>query len=54
VRAAVCCLEIGRKENALAFIEGNGYAKFWNTTYLFPTFSQKSMKMALKTLNYPT
>jgi hypothetical protein len=26
VRAAVCCLEIGRKENALAFIEGIGYA----------------------------
>lgn len=24
--AAVCCLEIGRKENALAFIEGIGYA----------------------------
>ena len=24
--AAVCCLEIGKKENALAFIEGIGYA----------------------------
>jgi hypothetical protein len=31
VRAAVCCLEIGRKENALAFIEGIGYATEFGT-----------------------
>lgn len=50
--AAVCCLEIGRKENALAFIEGIGYA----TEILEHNISisaeatcfQKSMKMALK------
>lgn len=50
--AAVCCLEIGRKENALAFIEGIGYA----TEVLEHNISisadatcfQKSMKMALK------
>jgi 3-oxoacyl-(acyl-carrier-protein) synthase len=50
--AAVCCLEVGRKENALAFIEGIGYA----TEILEHNISisaeatcfQKSMKMALK------
>lgn len=50
--AAVCCLEIGEKENALAFIEGIGYA----TEVLEHNISisaeancfQKSMKMALK------
>jgi len=50
--AGVCCLEIGRKENAIAFIEGIGYA----TEILEHNISisaeavcfQKSMKMALK------
>ena len=49
--AGVCCLEIGKKENALAFIEGIGYA----TEILEHNISisaeadcfQKSMKMAL-------
>ena len=50
--AAVCCLETGKKENALAFIEGIGYA----TEILEHNISisaeatcfQKSMKMALE------
>jgi len=50
--AGVCCLEMGKKENALAFIEGIGYA----TEILEHNISisaeatcfQKSMKMALK------
>ena len=50
--AAVCCLELGRKENALAFIEGIGYA----TEILEHNISisaeaicfQKSMAMALQ------
>jgi len=50
--AAVCCLEIGKKENALAYIEGIGYA----TEILEHNISisaeaicfQKSMKMALQ------
>lgn len=50
--AAVCCLEIGKTENALAFIEGLGYA----TEILEHNISisaeatcfQKSMKMALQ------
>jgi 3-oxoacyl-(acyl-carrier-protein) synthase len=50
--AAVCCLEIGKKENALAYIQGIGYA----TEMLEHNISisaeatcfQKSMKMALK------
>lgn len=50
--AAVCCLELGKKENALAFIEGIGYA----TEILEHNISisaeaicfQKSMAMALK------
>jgi 3-oxoacyl-(acyl-carrier-protein) synthase len=50
--AAVCCLELGKKENALAFIEGIGYA----TEILEHNISisaeaicfQKSMKMALQ------
>lgn len=53
--AAVCCLEIGKKENALAFIEGIGYA----TEILEHNISisaeatcfQKSMKMALGNIN---
>ena len=50
--AAVCCLEMGKKENALAYVEGIGYA----TEILEHNISisaeascfQKSMKMALK------
>ena len=50
--AAVCCLELGQKENALAFIEGIGYA----TEILEHNISisaeaicfQKSMTMALQ------
>lgn len=50
--ASVCCLEIGKKENALAYIEGIGYA----TEILEHNISisaeatcfQKSMKMALQ------
>lgn len=50
--AAVCCLEIGKKEKALAFVEGIGYA----TEILEHNISisaeatcfQKSMKMALE------
>lgn len=50
--AAVCCLEIGKKENAIAFIEGIGYA----TEILEHNISisteatcfQKSMKTALE------
>ena len=50
--AAVCCLEIGKKENALAYVEGIGYA----TEILEHSLSisaeaicfQKSMKMALQ------
>lgn len=53
--AGVCCLEIGKKENALAFIEGIGYA----TEVLEHNISisaeatcfQKSMKMALQNTN---
>lgn len=53
--AAVCCLEIGKKENALAFVEGIGYA----TEILEHNISisaeatcfQKSMTMALKDTN---
>ena len=50
--AAVCCLEIGKKENALAYVEGIGYA----TEILEHNISisaeascfQKSMKIALQ------
>lgn len=50
--AGVCCLEMGKKENAIAFIEGIGYA----TEILEHNISisaeatcfQKSMKMALE------
>ena len=53
--AGVCCLEIGKKENALAFIEGIGYA----TEILEHNISisaeadcfQKSMRMALSNTN---
>ncbi len=53
--AGVCCLEIGKKENALAYIEGIGYA----TEILEHNISisaeadcfQKSMKMALANTN---
>ena len=50
--AGVCCMEVGKKENALAYIEGIGYA----TEILEHNISisaeatcfQKSMKMALQ------
>jgi 3-oxoacyl-(acyl-carrier-protein) synthase len=53
--AAVCCLEAGEKENAIAYITGVGYA----TEVLEHNISisaeatcfQKSMKMALKGMN---
>ena len=53
--AGVCCLEIGKTENALAFIEGIGYA----TEILEHNISiseeatcfQKSMKMALENID---
>ena len=53
--AGVCCLEIGKKENVLAYIEGIGYA----TEILEHNISisaeatcfQKSMKMALQDTN---
>jgi 3-oxoacyl-(acyl-carrier-protein) synthase len=53
--AAVCCLEMGKKENALAYVEGIGYA----TEILEHNISisaeatcfQKSMRMALKDTN---
>lgn len=53
--ASVCCLEIGKKENALAYISGIGYA----TELLEHNISisadavcfQKSMKMALQNTN---
>jgi 3-oxoacyl-(acyl-carrier-protein) synthase len=53
--AGVCCLEIGKKQNALAYIEGIGYA----TELLEHSISisaeatcfQKSMKMALQDTN---
>ncbi|WP_281322901.1 beta-ketoacyl synthase N-terminal-like domain-containing protein [Flavobacterium aestivum] len=53
--AGVCCLEIGKKENAIAFIEGVGYA----TEILEHNISisaeatcfQKSMKMALQNID---
>lgn len=53
--AAVCCLEIGKKENALAYIEGIGYA----TEILEHNISisaeascfQKSMRMAVQNTN---
>ncbi|WP_281227181.1 beta-ketoacyl synthase N-terminal-like domain-containing protein [Flavobacterium aquiphilum] len=53
--AGACCLEIGKKENAIAFIEGIGYA----TEILEHNISisaeavcfQKSMKMALKNID---
>lgn len=56
--ASVCCLEIGKKDNALAFVEGIGYA----TEILEHNISisaeascfQKSMKMALKDTNLST
>jgi len=54
--AGVCCLEIGKKDNALAYIEGIGYA----TEILEHNISisaeadcfQKSMRMALKDTPY--
>lgn len=53
--AAVCCLETGKKENALAYVEGIGYA----TEILEHNISisaeaicfQKSMKMALQNID---
>ena len=53
--AAVCCLEIGKKKNALAFIEGIGYAteilEHNVSVSAEATCFQKSMKMALGTTN---
>jgi 3-oxoacyl-(acyl-carrier-protein) synthase len=50
--ASVCCLEIGKKENAIAFIEGIGYATEMlehNTSISAEaTCFQKSMQMALQ------
>ena len=50
--AAVCCLELGKKENALAYIEGIGYATELlehNTSISAEaTCFQKSMQMALE------
>ena len=50
--AVVCCLETGRKENALAFVEGIGYATELlehNTSISAEaTCFQKSMRMALE------
>ncbi len=50
--AAVCCLELGKKENALALIEGIGYATeilVHNTSISAEaTCFQKSMQMALE------
>jgi 3-oxoacyl-(acyl-carrier-protein) synthase len=50
--ASVCCLEMGRKENALAFVTGIGYATEileHNTSISAEAGCfQKSMKMALK------
>lgn len=53
--AGICCLEIGKKENALAYIEGIGYA----TEILEHSISisaeancfQKSMKMAFQNID---
>lgn len=53
--AAVCCLEIGIKKNALAFIDGIGYAteilEHNVSVSAEATCFQKSMKMALGTTN---
>jgi len=53
--AAVCCLEIGKKDNALAFIEGIGYAteilEHNVSVSAEATCFQKSMKMALGNTN---
>ena len=53
--AAVCSLEIGKKENALAFIEGIGYAteilEHNVSVSAEATCFQKSMKMALGNIN---
>jgi 3-oxoacyl-(acyl-carrier-protein) synthase len=53
--AAVCCLEIGKKKNALAFIEGIGYAteilEHNVSVSAEATCFQKSMKMALENTN---
>ncbi len=53
--AAVCCLEIGKKKNALAFIEGIGYAteilEHNVSVSAEATCFQKSMKMALGNTN---
>jgi 3-oxoacyl-(acyl-carrier-protein) synthase len=53
--AAVCCLEIGKKKNALAFIEGIGYAteilEHNVSVSAEATCFQKSMKMAIGNTN---
>jgi 3-oxoacyl-(acyl-carrier-protein) synthase len=56
--ASVCCLEIGKKENALAFIAGIGYAteilEHNISVSAEATCFQKSMKMALKDTDLAT
>lgn len=53
--ASVCCLELGKKEHALAYIEGMGYATELlehNTSISAEaTCFQKSMQMALESAN---
>lgn len=53
--AAVCCLEIGKKENAIAFIEGIGYAteilEHSTSISAEATCFQKSMAMALQNID---
>jgi 3-oxoacyl-(acyl-carrier-protein) synthase len=53
--SAVCCLEIGKKKNALAFIDGIGYAteilEHNVSVSAEATCFQKSMKMALGNTN---
>jgi len=55
--AAVCCIELGKKEHALAFIEGIGYATELlehNTSISAEaTCFQKSMQMALASAGKP-
>ncbi|MBF6607869.1 MAG: beta-ketoacyl synthase, partial [Flavobacterium sp.] len=50
--ASVCCMEIGRKKNAIAMIEGMGYAtellKHGTSISANAECLQKSMRMALK------
>lgn len=56
--AAVCCLEIGKKENALAYVDGIGYATemLANSTSISAEADcfQKSMAMALQNIDLST